>query len=107
MAVRRRTCAVQAATTAVASVGVVLNPDLATANAGPGLVIARGAPAAVTASAAGHVTAKGQRDLAPGLGTEGGRIEITGRRMELMLRYLFSYYRRYLLFLNNVRFDFD
>ena len=98
MAVKPRTCAVQVATTAVASVGVVLNPDLATANAGPGLVIARGAPAVVTASAADHVTAKGRRDPAPSLETEGGGIEITGRRMELMLRYFLYYYRRYRLF---------
>jgi hypothetical protein len=87
VAARLRTCAVPAATTAVASVGVGPAPDLAaTVNAGPGLVNARGAPAAVTASAAGHVTAKGRRDPAPGLGTEGGRRERTGRRMELMSR---------------------
>jgi len=57
-----------------------------TANADPGLVIARGAPAAVTASAAGHAIARGQSGPAPGLVIgEGGR-ERMERRTELMSR---------------------
>ena len=80
-------CAVQAVTMGGASVGVVPALDPVTANADPGLVTARGAPAAVTASAAGLATARGQRGPAPGLVTgEGGR-ERMGRRTELMSRY--------------------